>query len=44
MVINFYDSLFHEGQPLSSEKEIPLEEDGNLHIALTFRDACEVLL
>ena len=43
LVIKFFDSFFYKGQPISSEKEIPLEEDGNLKLALTFRDACETL-
>ena len=42
LVIQFLQSVFLEG--ISTEKKhLLLEEDGNLHIALTFRNACEAL-
>ena len=41
-VIQFLQSVFHEG--ISDEdNDLPIEKDGNLHLALAFRDACEAL-
>ena len=44
LVIQFLQGVFLErGRYSQQEKNLPLEKDGNLKLALAFRDACETL-
>ena len=44
LIIYFSQSDFlSRGQYSQQDKNLPLEKDGNLKLALTFRDACEAL-
>lgn len=42
LVIEFMQDIFLKGIPLEDSDLLP-EEDENLHVALTFKDACEAL-
>ena len=42
LIIYFSQSRFLDGIP-DENSDLPLEKDGNLHIAIAFRDACETL-
>ena len=41
-VIEFMMGTFYEGIPIE-DSDLPLEKDGNLQVALAFRNACETL-
>ena len=44
-VIEFMQSVFlGRGKYSEQENNLPIEKDGNLHLAIAFRDACETLL
>ena len=42
LIIYFSQNQFLDGIP-DEDSDLPLEKDGNLHLALAFRDACEAL-